>query len=367
MRVFLLTSHPVAPPWDSGDKNMARTLLLSDAGVEYVFVGDRADPSPWPPQHQRMARRYRSDQPTGREKARLLSWLLLHPPECDVVHSVVSFQPHKATQGVLSALPLIRNRPLVVTCPTSSLPMGLLRRAQAAVALTHRTAQVLRDAGIGPVHRIPPGVDLARFEPAPTEDGAAMLGIEPGRYLLFAGHHDPGGGLDGALVVTSRLRARGVEASLLLALRNRPGEDAGARRKELHARITELGLDGCVVELGARANMRAAILASSVLLFQPARLGMKMELPLTLLEGLACGRPVVVSDEAGLVELADSSAAVWVGSPDDASLMDHLERLFLDAGHAAECAYAARRLASTRYSAEAMVGAYAELYRSLTN
>src|SRR5438067_2465347 len=99
--VLLLTSHPVSPPWNSGDKNLARTLLLGDTGVDYVFVGDRADYTPWPPRHQRVPLAFTTDVPRSREKARVLLWLLRTSTDVDAVHAVVTFRSAFAQQVLL--------------------------------------------------------------------------------------------------------------------------------------------------------------------------------------------------------------------------------------------------------------------------
>jgi glycosyltransferase involved in cell wall biosynthesis len=365
--VLLLTSHPVAPPWNSGDKNLARTLILGESGVRYTFVGDRIDPTPWPPHHERAALNFRSALPTAREKGRIVRWLALHPPDVELIHAMITFQGNLLTQRLLMVLPALRRRPLLVTCPSGEiLPNEVLRRATATVVLSRRTQGVLQQRGIPQVHLIPPGVDLRRFHPEPMESAAAMLGLDHRPSLLFAGHHDAGGGVDAALAVASRLRERVPDLRLLVAMRLRPGEDPAQRGREMRVRAEELGLGGeALVELGAIANMRAAILASTAVLFQPSVLGMKMELPMTLLEGLACGRPVVISPLAPLDEMVDSSPAVMVGETDEESVVDHLERLICDVEYFTSCSEAARELAEDRYSSETMVGRYAELYEQL--
>jgi glycosyltransferase involved in cell wall biosynthesis len=366
--VLLLTSHPVAPPWNSGDKNLARTLILGDSGVRYTFVGDRIDPTPWPLHHERAALNFRSSTPTTREKGRIVRWLALHPPDVELIHAVITFQGNLVTQRLLMALPAFRRRPLLLTCPSGEvLPNEVLRRARATVVLSRRTQEVLRGRGLEGVHLIPPGVDLRRFHPEAEESAQGMLGLSPRPTLLFAGHHDQGGGLEAALVVAGRLRERVRDLRLLVAMRMRPGEDAAQRGREMRARAEEHGIGGdALVELGAIANMRAAILASTAVLFQPSVLGMKMELPMTLLEGLACGRPVVISPLEPLDEMGDSSPAVTIGDPDGEVVVNHLERLIRDAGYHRRCSEAARELAEDRYSAERMVGRYAELYESLS-
>jgi glycosyltransferase involved in cell wall biosynthesis len=366
-KVLLLTSHPVAPPWNSGDKNLARTLILGDTGVQYTFVGDRIDPTPWPPHHDRAALNFRSSTPTTREKGRIVRWLALHPPNVDLIHAVITFQGNLLTQRLLMVLPALRRRPLLLTCPSGEvLPSEVLRRARATVVLTRRTRSLLEGRGVPGVHLIPPGVDLRRFHPEARDDAAAMLGLEPRPTLLFAGHHDKGGGLDAALTLAGRLRHRVPDLRLLVGMRLRPGEDGAQRGREMRERAEAEGIGGdALVELGAMANMRAAILASTAVVFQPTVLGMKMELPMTLIEALACGRPVVISPLEPLDELLDSSPAVTAGEPDDEAVVAHLERLVRDGAYFGRCSEAARELAEDRYSAETMVGRYAELYEKL--
>jgi glycosyltransferase involved in cell wall biosynthesis len=366
-KVLLLTSHPVAPPWNSGDKNLARTLILGDSGVRYTFVGDRIDPTPWPPHHERAPLNFRSTTPTTREKGRIVRWLALHPPHVDLIHAVITFQGNLLTQRLLMALPALRRRPLLLTCPSGELlPNEVLRRARATVVLSRRTQKVLRERGMDDVHLIPPGVDLRRFHPEAQAGAAAMLGLEPRPTILFAGHHDRGGGLDAALTVAGLLKQRVPDLRLLVGMRLRPGEDPAERGREMRDQAEARGIGGdSLVELGAMANMRAAILASAAVVFQPTVLGMKMELPMTLLEALACGRPVVISPLAPLDELLDSSPAVTCGDPDDDSVVAHLERLVGDPGYFTRCSQAARELAEDRYSADTMVSRYAELYDRL--
>ncbi|TMC46993.1 MAG: glycosyltransferase family 4 protein, partial [Chloroflexi bacterium] len=363
--VFLLTSHPIAPPWNSGDKNLARTLLLGSSGVDYVFIGDRSDYTPWPEQHRRVALGFTSDAPTVRQKLRLLWWLVRSRPAAEMVHAVVTFRSVMAQRAVMHAT-AIERMPLVLTCPSgAALPVPLIRRARAVVALSERTASALCRAGAPLVRVIPPGVDLVRFRPESTVAARGVLGVAHRPTILFAGHHDPGGGLEAALTTAARLRRGIPELQVLLAMRLRPGEVLARQQAAVDRWSAQLGLAGTVVQLGPYANMRAALHASDVVIFQPATMGAKMELPMTLLEALACGRPVVTSKAAPLPEIADGSAAVFVGDSGAAATDDHVSALLTDRAAHTEAAAAARALAERRFAAGEMVTAYADLYADL--
>jgi len=335
--------------------------------VEYVFVGDRGDYSPWPDHHHRAALAFTSDVPSARQKARVFAWLLRGAEDSDAIHAVVTFRS-RLDQHVLLRTRALRGRPLLVTCPSGTvLPTPFLRRAHVAVALSRHTAAALLRAGARDVRVIPPGVDLARFRPGDASAARATLGLADRPTVLFAGHYDPGGGLEAALHLAARLRPRLPGIQLLLAMRLRPGESPAERQAEVARAATSIGLAGNVVELGPYANMRAALQAADVVLFQPSTMGVKMELPMTLLEALASGRPVLVSPLPSLAELADdpASPAVTVVAPEDDASVETVAGLLEDEAARGRAGAAARALAEHRYSAGTMVAAYAALYRGL--
>ena len=372
-RVFLLTSHPVAPPWNSGDKNYARSLLAATESVAYTYLRDREPADGIPAHHRGFTIPGRSSMwegaiPTRREKLRVYFGLLLQRPRVDAVHVVMTFQGGMLPEHALIAVPWLRRHPLIVTCLTSSyLPMRLLGRAAAVVTISEATRRELVARGLPNVTRIYPGVDLTRWRPESQADCQRKLGLEPGPYLLFAGHHDPDGGLEPALATVARLRAQHPDLKLLLAMRSRPGQRGEVLAGELDRAASALGVADSLVQLGPRADMPAAIGASVGVLFQASSLRWKMELPLVLIESLAAGRPIVTSDLSPLCELQDGSGAVVAGLPGDEALLDHLDRLAGDQTYFAECSRAARALAERRHDLRSMVAEYAALYRALAH
>jgi len=277
---------------------------------------------------------------------------------------LVSFRPESLAPRALLLARWMRRRPWLMTCPTAaSLPSALLPHANTVVTLSARTLGQVRASGVVDSCHIDPGVDLERLRPAPAAEQRRMLDLEDRPHVLFAGHHDPGGGLEAAMGLFARLHRLHPEARLLLALRRRPDDRPAAIARRLAARAHALGIHGAIRELGSMANMRAAVGASEAVLFQPAELGLKMELPLTLLEALACGRPVVVSPIPPLPELADGTPAVVVGEATSAATLQHLARLLEDPPYAQRARRAARQLAERRFDATAMVSAYRRVYR----
>jgi glycosyltransferase involved in cell wall biosynthesis len=277
---------------------------------------------------------------------------------------LMTFQRRVLPQRALAAIPWIRIHPMVVSCLTGNyLPIRLLKHARAVVVLSERTKRLLAGRGLTNVCHIPPGVDLDYFTPQGRAEYQGELGVGEGPFLLFAGHHDPGGGLDAALRVTASLRKAHPSLRLLLAMRSRPGQDRWALKKSLHTEARRLGLEGGIVELGPTANILAAMGGSFAVLFQAETLNWKMVLPLILIEALAMGRPIVVSKAGALPELADGSPAALVSDAGGQDTVGFLQRLIDDPPFLEECSGAARRLAEVRYDIRHMTGRYQDLYR----
>jgi glycosyltransferase involved in cell wall biosynthesis len=366
-RVLLLTSHPVAPPWNGADKNLARMLLHAELGVDFSFVGGPVDTTPWPPGHMRNVLDLGSDMPTALAKLRLLIWLSFRSPTADVVHGIVTFKRSPITQWALLALPRLRQGGLVVTCPSGHyLPVQLLKRASVVVAVSRGTERRLQAAGIGNVRLISPGVDLDFFRPKSAEGAnSAANGRRP--TLLFAGHYEADGGLDAALELARRVRRSVPDLMLMVAMRRRPGYRDQQRQVRMREAARRLGLADALVELGSATDIRSALQSCSAVVYQPRKLRMKMDLPLTLLEALGCGRPLVVSPADTLGELADRSRAVVVDQPLGEASVHHLARLLSDHAYSIECERAARKLAERRYSLRPMLAAYRDVYMELAS
>jgi glycosyltransferase involved in cell wall biosynthesis len=362
-RVYLLTTGPISPPWNGGDTNLARILVAADLGVDFTFLGDHGDTTPLLPGHIRRELRFATGVPTLREQLRIFSRLCWERAEVDLVHLVITFGPSRLKQAALGSLPLLTRNPFVATCPNGDcLPLGLLSRAAAVIAISQQTEARLRRLGLSAVYRIPPAIDLDQFQPGPEAAAQRALGLPAAPSLFFAGHYDIGGGLDSALDVLYSLRQDFPSLRLITAMRRRPGHAEANERARIAARIQSLGIAESVVELGPSADIPSALRASRAVLFQPDSVGRKMDLPMVLLEALASGRPIVVSPVDALGEFADGSSAVTVEPRGSARAVGHLARLLADSDYVEAASANARRLAERRYSAETMVAAYRELY-----
>lgn len=233
----------------------------------------------------------------------------------DIVHAHNLFFRTTETAvlpGVLPRLPLIVTLHLGRSDGVSPLALALrayeetvgrlvLRRAAAVIAVSHavgRLAQRLAPART-PVTVIPNTVDLTRFSPAAEGQSDPMR-------VLFVGR-----------LVHNKGPAVFLHAARL-ALEQEPGirfvmAGSGPLEGRLKSLARKLRIDGSVDFLGQRADV-PDLLRSATVLVRPSTLeGM----PLTVLEAMATGLPVIATSVGGTPELVEDGVTGYLVRPGD--------------------------------------------------
>ena len=138
------------------------------------------------------------------------------------------------------------------------------------------------------------------------------------------------------------------------------GEDYS--RGELSRRIAAMGLEGVVRMTGYCAEVSVPLNAADVCAL-PSRYE---SFPVSILEAMAAGLPVVASRVGGIPEMITEGVEGFLIEPGDAgALVDRLGRLLRDAGLRARCGAAARRTVEARFTLEGMIRAIEDAYARL--
>lgn len=155
-----------------------------------------------------------------------------------------------------------------------------------------------------------------------------------------------------AISTIRKLRDYGVKARLVLA-----GE--GEERAKIEAAIRETELQGHVTLLGARRDIPRLLSAADAFLLSSLSEG----IPLTLIEAMAAGVPIVSTDVGGIPEVIDHGATgLLAPARDDGRLAKHLQRALTDLALRQSIIAAAQDKARERFSLDEMHRRYAEVY-----
>ncbi len=181
---------------------------------------------------------------------------------------------------------------------------------------------------------VPPGVDLARFHPLPSEAAKQALGLPPNRrMLLFVGRIEPLKAVDtifAAMALIKEAAPHLLENLCLTIIGGDPDDPAGenAEMERLKGLRVELGLDNLIVFLGAKdQNSLNLYYAASEALIMPSDYE---SFGMVALEAMASGAPVIASEVGGLAFLVqDGFNGYHVPVREPAALADKI-RLLLE-------------------------------------
>jgi len=202
---------------------------------------------------------------------------------------------------------------------------------------------------------VPNAIDLRRFSPgeASRDEARAELGLPTGsRIIAGVGRLNSQKNFSLFLEIAAQLATRFPDLHFLLA-----GE--GPEEKMLREKAATLGIANRVTFSGYVADTRLVYLAADVLLMPSRYEG----LPMTLLEAMAMGLPVVASKLDGIAEVIGEGVEGFLVAPNDAALfVDRTAALLDDSELAAFIAKNARAKIEARFSVERMTSAVEEIY-----
>jgi glycosyltransferase involved in cell wall biosynthesis len=223
----------------------------------------------------------------------------------------------------------------------------------ATVACASTQRSLLLSEGVDPekIVYIPNGLPLAAMvEAASASPEGTALGLPEGRPLVVqVGVFREEKNQIAALEAFAGVRDAGVDADLVFV-----GD--GPEMSSVQARAAELKADWAHF-LGYRNDI-PAILAHADLLVQPS---LADAMPLTVLEAMALGVPVVATDVGDVAAMLDGRAGLCVPANDQAALETALTELLTDPDRRRDLGEAGRELAAPQDSG-VMVHSYELLF-----
>lgn len=158
-----------------------------------------------------------------------------------------------------------------------------------------------------------------------------------------------------ALKAIDRVRQQRPDIRLVLV-----GE--GPERERIDALITRLDLSAHVRLLGLRQDVAHLLPAADIFLLSSKSEG----IPLTVIEAMAAGLPVVATRVGGLAEVVDDGVTGLLAPAGDAvGLAEHLQRLAGDATLRREMGHRGRLRARARFAETDMHARYLRLYEEM--
>ncbi len=240
----------------------------------------------------------------------------------------------------------LEHSPMSVWSPSSArLKRFTSGRLNAHFAVGERTARIIEETSQLPTgsittlyHGVPEANPIDAPRPAQTT-------------LLTVARHDPVKGVDVAIEAFSRIR---TDARLVLI-------GSGTETASLKRQCTALGLDAIVEFRETPFETRASDLMSS---FDGLVLPSRLEgFPVTVAEAMLAGLPVIATDVGSVREAVQPGVTGWIVPPNDPdALAQAIDELVDDRSAAATMGERGREIARSRFTMDATVAAYLELF-----
>jgi glycosyltransferase involved in cell wall biosynthesis len=211
---------------------------------------------------------------------------------------------------------------------------------------------------------IPNGVDLVRFKPGMDwREPRAAFGVAPSDVVFgMIARYSPVKDHATLLTAVAQLKKSGYWPGYakVILVGGTTFEDA---RREVDDRIRENGLEGIVLPMGMMADVERAYAALDWLVLPSKFEGF----PNSVLEAMACGRPVILSDAANAEKIVVEDETGWEFPAGDVlALVEILRRaLATPPERRVAMGRAARVLVEGQYATRLMVRKYESLYEEL--
>jgi len=238
-----------------------------------------------------------------------------------------------------------------------------MKHCDLIVAVSHEVGDSLQQWRRIPAEKIRVihyGVDLQKFSPKPHEENLAKrqeLGFATTDLLIaIAARFEPLKGHRYFVEAFAQVAQQFPQTRVVFA-----GD--GSLRGELAEMVQRLSLDNRIKFLGMRKDV-PAILSCIDLMVLPALGG--EGLPNVLLEGMACGKPVIATRVGGVPELVRDNENGYLVPPEDVTaLQTALTRALSDRENLRRMSAAARRAVENEFSLNLQVERFEEVFDRL--
>jgi glycosyltransferase involved in cell wall biosynthesis len=294
---------------DQGDKNFAYTLTRSLPDINFPS----SPPERVEPAGDNLCKMplFYNRKPGISDKARIYWWYFrksfngFREHDVDLYH--LSYQPIGFSSRMLNWLPEFRQIPSIHTIPATSTSHKLnsfVLFANRLVTMSDYGRKKLLSLGLKDVLHIPLGIESAAWSMTSEqfEQSKIQLGIEGKKVLLFPGHYEERYGIDILLSAMPNISDVLSDVVYILACRMRSKEDWD-REKQVRLQVEKMGLTHAVKFLQTVQDMKTVISASDVVLMPFITMKDKIDIPTTLLEAMASGKPFIISDIPPMNEL----------------------------------------------------------------
>jgi len=330
MKKILLLTRPICPPWDEGSKNFAYTLAkhASDFEIHLLTCGKVNGL----PQNVIQHPIYSSPNLNLKQKFRLFRFLK-NFKDYDILHSL--FTPTKLNSTFLR-FSLKNNVKVIQTVATlredlyNAKDFRKILFGDQIITYSDYAKEKLEKMGFSNVRRIYPGIDLEKYSPAPknAELMKKYKTSDDDFVINYTGEYVRLGDMDDIVDSFIDLAESHKNFKLHLAVRVKNQRDA-AKKKEVEKKLEKAGcLDRVAFMHDQSYEMQDVYNLADISIFPARTMAGKFDIPLAVVEAMACGKPVIASDLARLKYFLNNESSILIPAGNREALKENILYLY---------------------------------------
>lgn len=321
MKKILLVTRPICPPWDEASKNFAYYLsqnikdseihILTNGMLPHLEANIIQEPI------------YNSNRFDLSQKIKLFKFLRKNRNNFDITHYL--FTPTKQNSFFIKKFARPKRGKTIQTIAT--LRKDLYREedlkkiifADAIITYSDYSKRRLEDLGFENAQRIYPGIDLGLYSPAPKDEKTMKeFGLKPEDFVVtYHGEFTRLGGADKLIKSIFQhaelIKEKNIKFILACRIKNKYDE---AKKEELSKLIKKNNLENYVKIPDTFITLEKVYNLANVAAFPVENMQGKFDVPLVVIEAMACEKPVIISNLPIFNEFANNQNSVKIEAGD---------------------------------------------------
>lgn len=372
MKKILLVTRPICPPWDEGSKNFAYYLAKNASDFEFHLLTNSKCKLDNLPDNVKQDPIYTSSTFNLSQKIRSLLYQILFRKSFDIAHYF--FTP--ATLNNFCIKYFIKNRRTKTIQTIAALREDLfsdedikkLMFADLLIAYSQHAKNKLEKMGFKNAEQIYPGIDLNLYSPAQKNFSLmAQLGISQNDFVvIYPGEFTRLGKIDNLInkIIehSSMLEEKKIKFILAFRVKNKIDFE---KKENIKIILKEKKLESHIILPDTFTTMEKVYNLADAVIFPVENMNGKFDVPLAVIEAMACAKPVIISDLAILSEFAKDNNSVKIKAGNMNELFEKILDAYQNKPKYAAIGKNARIYAQENFDIKKIAEKYQEIYKRL--
>ena len=369
MKKILLVTRPIAPPWDEASKNFAFYLAKNTPDFKFGILTNGILPNL--PENIEQKPIYQSNRFGFLQKLQLLFNLKKLQKEFNILHFL--FTPTKINSFWLKNLTKNSGIKTIQTVATlredlySDAEIKSLLFGDWIITYSDYAKNKLHQLGFNNVERIYPGIDLMEYKKKEKNpELMAKYGFKNDDFIInFTGEYSRLNAIDDVITAFVEIALQIPHAKLSLAVRIKNAKDQ-AKKMSVWEKLKNANLlDRVAFHDDGTYLMSDIYNLCDISIFPVQNMQGKFDIPLAVIEAMACEKPVIISDLPILQEIAKAENSVIIKSGDAQQLAEKILELHASSEKRSTLSIAARKFVEENFDIRKIALKYQALYQKI--